>query len=299
MFRCRYIRLTASLALLVMACVFASEASAKQKHNKPPKYLNSPHCQKHQIGLIGVTNAEKAFNFFLRKGLTPFQSAALVGNLMQETAGINPHRVNYLGALGIGQWLYGRKTGLFQFAASKKESVYHLKTQLQYIWYEFMHSESYAYHGLRSQKSLWGATYWVRKKYERAADFEGMDSTRYAYAKSVWTQAKAVNFCGRWQYHAPAPHKHHASQPVHHKKKSKIQKFLKDPVGALIDYSGQGLKQGLKLAAYYVINQTLQSRFLQVAFFCLLILGYLKVRKWWLSICKFFRTFLRPQPEES
>src|SRR6185369_13828140 len=41
------------------------------------------------LNLSGSGNAEKAYNFFIAKGLSPVQSAAILGNFMRES-GIVP-----------------------------------------------------------------------------------------------------------------------------------------------------------------------------------------------------------------
>ena len=51
--------------------------------------------------LVGNDNVEKAYNFFVQKGLTPFQSAGIVGNMIAES-GLIPRRLQYI---------YGKETG--------------------------------------------------------------------------------------------------------------------------------------------------------------------------------------------
>ena len=93
--------------------------------------------------LSGNTHAIKALNFLIGKGLTPPQAAGIVGNLMQETSGLNPLATNSIGAHGIVQWYQGRRTHLEQWAAEnhRPESDPNkieedLATQLDFMWLE-------------------------------------------------------------------------------------------------------------------------------------------------------------------
>ena len=68
--------------------------------------------------LIGNTNPEKAYNFFLSKeggSFTPAQAAGIVGNLMQESGkNINPTIVSGFkdeGSFGIAQWNPSKAAG--------------------------------------------------------------------------------------------------------------------------------------------------------------------------------------------
>ncbi len=88
--------------------------------------------------LIGNDHEQQAFNFFIGapRSLTPEQSAAIVGNLIQES-GVNPTAVNSSsGAYGIAQWLGGRRTALDSYAASHGGRADDMVIQLNYLWYE-------------------------------------------------------------------------------------------------------------------------------------------------------------------
>lgn len=59
--------------------------------------------------LVGSDNIDKAYHFFVDPsiGLTPFQSAGIIGNLMQES-GVNPNSQQSGGpGMGIAQWSRG------------------------------------------------------------------------------------------------------------------------------------------------------------------------------------------------
>lgn len=83
----------------------------------------------------GSDNQEKAFNYFMdNEGLSDIQSAAIVGNLMQES-GINPKSNQAGGAgMGIAQWDQGgRWANLLKFASSNGLQPFDLVTQLQFM----------------------------------------------------------------------------------------------------------------------------------------------------------------------
>lgn len=119
-------------------------------------------CKSSSSFMEGKDNVEKAFNFFIGRGLTPEQTAGLVGNLKAES-GILPGRIqnkppnesapdNYIPkdkeGFGIAQWTYGgegapgtppyksRQGGLIKFAESKGLKITDLGMQLEYVWQE-------------------------------------------------------------------------------------------------------------------------------------------------------------------
>lgn len=88
----------------------------------------------------GDSNAKKAYQFLIGKGLTAEQSAAIVGNLMQESGGktynIDPTITNSIGAFGIAQWLGGRKSNLLAYASQQGKPAGDLNIQLEFLWKE-------------------------------------------------------------------------------------------------------------------------------------------------------------------
>ena len=70
-------------------------------------------CSTTNIAASG-DNKGNAFNFFVSKGIPAIKSAAIVGNLQQES-NVEPRALNSSsGAYGIAQWLGGRKTELLK-----------------------------------------------------------------------------------------------------------------------------------------------------------------------------------------
>lgn len=100
----------------------------------------SDNCDDATTTLTGNDNYQKAFNFFVGKGLTDVQAAAIIGNLMQESH-VNPNDVNPTsGAYGIAQWLGGRLTNLKNFAQERNQDVSSLAVQLDFLWKELTSS---------------------------------------------------------------------------------------------------------------------------------------------------------------
>jgi hypothetical protein len=97
--------------------------------------------------LSGNDEKEKAFNFFITKGLSPIQSAAILGNFMQES-GVLPTRVQGGGesnivpldgktGYGLAQWTYlARQQALVDYAKQTNLPVYTLELQLNFTWHE-------------------------------------------------------------------------------------------------------------------------------------------------------------------
>lgn len=88
------------------------------------------------VSLSGTTNAHKAFNYLVGKGLSTKAAAAVTGNLMLESGG-NTENISTTieapstGAHGIAQWLGARKQALYS-----RDGQSSLKIQLDFLWYE-------------------------------------------------------------------------------------------------------------------------------------------------------------------
>lgn len=134
-------------------------------------------------------NEQPAFDFFLAKGLTPVQSAGIVGNLDVES-GVDPTVVQSGGpGRGIAQWSAGGRwdtsagDNVKAYAAQKGQSATSLQLQLDFIWFEL---ETFPAYGLAS---LQKATTTSAAVSAFESDFEGCSgcgtSMRVAYADSV------------------------------------------------------------------------------------------------------------------
>lgn len=94
-------------------------------------------------------NRATAMQFLLGKGLTRAQAAGVVGSLMQESGLSTTVKNSSSGALGIGQWLGGRKTNLL-----KSGKAGSLGGQLDFLWSELQGPEKAALDRLKGAHSV-------------------------------------------------------------------------------------------------------------------------------------------------
>lgn len=100
------------------------------------------------ITLTGNDNEQKAYNYFVSQGLTPVQSAGVVGNLMVESS-VSPEEIEGGGdtadpstvtgaevGWGIAQWTPGAKVIGIAQSLNITGPIYELATQLQIVWGE-------------------------------------------------------------------------------------------------------------------------------------------------------------------
>jgi Phage tail lysozyme len=131
-----------------------------------------------------------AYEFFVAKGLKGFQSAAIVGNLIQESSVI-PTAVEYGGGpgRGIAQWSAGGRwdsdggDNVKWYAKKKGESAYSLKLQLEFIWYELQTFSGYGLSKLKASSTISQATIDFEERFEGCGTCD--QSNRIAYAKQV------------------------------------------------------------------------------------------------------------------
>jgi len=117
-------------------------------------------------------NVETAYNFFVSKGLTPIQSAGIVGNLMEESSVI-PTEVEFSGGpgRGIAQWSTGGRwdtapnDNVTSYASGKGLDRWALMTQLDFIWFELT-TIGYGYSSLEAATTVAAAEYAFQSKYE-------------------------------------------------------------------------------------------------------------------------------------
>jgi hypothetical protein len=138
-----------------------------------------------------LTNSQKtAYNYFVSKGLHPYQAAAIVGNLMQESS-VNPGAIQYGGGpgRGIAQWSVGGRwdhdsgDNMTWYANKNGLNKWSLQAQLEFIWYELETFGGYGLGALKNSSNVISATIAFQN------DFEGCgtcaQSTRIAYAEQV------------------------------------------------------------------------------------------------------------------
>lgn len=94
-------------------------------------------------------DAQKAVNFFTKKGLSKESASGLVGNLIRESR-LQPNAINkYSKAYGIAQWLGDRKTKLF----AKYGNNPTFEQQLQYVWDELNTTHTKGLQKLKESKT--------------------------------------------------------------------------------------------------------------------------------------------------
>lgn len=124
--------------------------------------------------LTGGENIEKGFNYFIQKGLTPEQSAGIVGNLIVESGGkLDPAVKQFDGGpgRGIAQWSAGgRWDTLLAWAAKQNRSPTDLATQLDFLWYELETTEKASLAAVRAANTFAEAASAFMLKFERPAD---------------------------------------------------------------------------------------------------------------------------------
>lgn len=95
-------------------------------------------------GLIGSSNAEKAFNFFMMNGFTTIQSAAFVGNFAL-ISGMELSTVDNATGFGIACWKSTRRAALTYYAQEINSAETTLETQLGWVVEELKGSSSSNY----------------------------------------------------------------------------------------------------------------------------------------------------------
>lgn len=159
------------------------------------------------VSLAGNDNIEKAFNYFVAKGLTPEQSAGILGNLEQES-GLDPTihqgRKN-LGKFpqagvgyGIAQWTPAvRQDALVAYAEKNTVAPNTLKVQLEFLWGEATGDKSIFHNGytavvyagtidaMKNADTVADAAFTFHKIFERSADTRAGIQERIDSGKAI------------------------------------------------------------------------------------------------------------------
>lgn len=139
---------------------------------------------KASISNLNQNNIKQAVKFFISKGFSDIQTAALVGGFIQESK-LNPEITNPNGgAYGIAQWFKDRKKSLLA-----KPNPSSLNTQLNFVIEEFNSTEKAARDKLKKAKTLEEAIA-AAAAYER---FEGI-SLKGGVTYEEVLNAKEVGF---------------------------------------------------------------------------------------------------------
>lgn len=170
------------------------------------------------MALTGRTNAEKMWNFFMDKGLTPYGAAGLIGNIDAESAlisinlqdscqsriGCNDESYVALvdsgvytkeqfiydqAGFGICQWTYwSRKKALYEYAKSTARSIGDLEMQLEFLFIELQNSFKKVLAVLKSATSVKEASDVVLMEFECPYNAESHKIKRMSFGQKYYTQ---------------------------------------------------------------------------------------------------------------
>lgn len=178
------------LITFITVAVTAPVARAISKEDYEAVYKNTVFYDPNvaacsSVSLTGGNNVEASYNYFVGKGLTPEQSAGIVGNLQAESGPDVDPKIHQGGGgpgRGIAQWEYkngnsDRWSNLLAFATAQGRDPYSLDLQLDYLWFEFTGepptagarggSESGAFGALKAATSVYDAAKAFMTKFER------------------------------------------------------------------------------------------------------------------------------------
>ncbi|HJP96878.1 MAG TPA: phage tail tip lysozyme [Candidatus Saccharimonadales bacterium] len=166
----------AVLILVGQSSVYALTTEQQKAFQKNILYFNTEYCISGDttvgadVNLTGSDNAEKAFNFFVQKGLTAQQAAGILGNLWAES-GINPKRQQGNGgpAYGIAQWENPRLSAMRSWVTQHGGDPDSMAGQLSWYWNELQTTEKSAGDKIKTADSVTTATVDIWVYFERAA----------------------------------------------------------------------------------------------------------------------------------
>lgn len=123
-----------------------------------------------QVAIIRENEAA-AFAYFVEKGLTPEQSAGVIGNLDQES-GMDPtiHQIGGGPGRGLAQWSAGGRWDTYagdnvvEFAAGA--DPYDFQVQLDFIWFELSTMSYYGLAELQAASTVEDAVIVFQNEYE-------------------------------------------------------------------------------------------------------------------------------------
>lgn len=122
------------------------------------------------IGEGEKATVQDMYRYLIEKyDLTPEQAAGILGNLQVEsgfdTGAYNPNE----GAIGLAQWLGGRRENLEAFASGREGGVTSWQNQIDFMMHELSTSESGAYNRLKATSTAGDAAAVFDQYYERSS----------------------------------------------------------------------------------------------------------------------------------
>lgn len=141
--------------------------------------------------LPGADNREKAWWFFIGKGLTPVQAAGILGNFQRES-NFDPSVVNSIGAYGLAQWLGGRKDNLAAYAVANNLPMENLELQLNFAWEELNNAYKTAVlDPILATTDLFTVVDTFTRKYEIPGNYDTEVPIRFGYAETILAELGA------------------------------------------------------------------------------------------------------------
>ena len=154
----------------------------------------------------GNSVSDQLWNYFIKKGLTTYQVAGMLGNAQAES-GMDPAAEQVvgnrdLGGKGLFQW-DDRKYNLYEFANKRKKSWTDIDVQLDFAWNELQTTESLALSKLKQSSNVEDAAINFHRYFERSADTPQMERRRVVFAKEFLKKYSkngggSKNFNGSW-----------------------------------------------------------------------------------------------------
>lgn len=142
--------------------------------------------------------AQQAMQYFQSQGYSQVASAAIVGNLLHESGGLNTGAINRgdgsdgSDSIGIAQWNQGRAVRLKSFAAAQGKDWRDFGTQLAFVNDELHHEYGSVRNSLMNAKDVNAATAAFTLGYEVPAGSQTGDATRTAGWQSRISKATAL-----------------------------------------------------------------------------------------------------------
>ncbi|MFQ6226845.1 phage tail tip lysozyme [Nocardia sp. NPDC002869] len=121
------------------------------------------------IGQGKKAKVDEMYKYLLEKGFTPAQAAGILGNLQVESGFDTGAYNSGEGAIGLAQWLGGRRANLEAFAAAQGKPVTDWKTQIDFMVHELDHGESGAMSRLKGTTTAGDAAAVFDQYYERSS----------------------------------------------------------------------------------------------------------------------------------
>lgn len=169
-----------------------SSPPQERNFNSSRSYPKYTYSSPGSTELLGGSNGEKIYNFFVANGFTPVQACGIIGNFAAESnlnpAALNPNDVGKP-AFGLAQWRATRYAELKAFSAENNLDYNSLSTQCEFTLYELNKYPYLGYAKLKTANTLSESTSIFEKKFERPRP--GTFEKRYNFARQAFEEYSA------------------------------------------------------------------------------------------------------------